>query len=457
MSSAADIVIYGGAAGGGKSRGLLMEAARYSYIPGFSAVIFRQTYGDITNPGGLWDDSYDVYPYLGARPKQSALRWDWNSGAKVVFSHFQHEKYKSNWQGAQVPLIGWDELTHFSRSIFFYMLSRNRSTCGVRPYIRCTCNPDPDSWVREFIDWWIDKETGYPIPERDGVIRWFVRVNDEIIWGNSPEELPQVDGLEGAVLPRSVCFIAAKLSDNPALVRKDPGYMANLMALPLHERERLLGGNWNIKPAAGMYFKKNWFEIKEECDSTGIVVRYWDRAATEPSEQNPDPDYTVGLRLRRTVYGKWDVEDVVRERLRPEGVLRLIKNVASQDGLEVTQVLEEDPGQAGKAELAMLKRELDQFSVDSVPAKTARNPKAGKQSIPPGSTLSAKEIGVRPVSSAAEAGNVRVIRGPWNRAFFNEAEGFPLANHDDQMDALGGAYNYISVARRSPGIRLLSS
>jgi hypothetical protein len=73
-----------------------------------------------------------------------------------------------DWQGAQIPLICFDELTHFRAHQFFYMVSRNRSTCGVRPYIRATCNPDADSWVANFLAWWIDPETGFPIPERAG-------------------------------------------------------------------------------------------------------------------------------------------------------------------------------------------------------------------------------------------------------------------------------------------------
>src|SRR3954454_4436898 len=94
-----------------------------------------------------------------------------------------------NWQGAQIALICFDELTHFRAHQFFYMVSRNRSTCGVRPYIRATCNPDADSWVAEFLAWWIDPETGLPIPERAGVMRYYVRVSDKIIWADRPEEL----------------------------------------------------------------------------------------------------------------------------------------------------------------------------------------------------------------------------------------------------------------------------
>ncbi len=126
------------------------------------------------------------------------------------------------------------------------MLSRNRSTCGVTPFVRATCNPDADSWVAKFIEWWIDPNTGYPIPERSGKIRWFIRRNETLYWANTRQELWEQFNLqteEERQEPRSVTFIASKLSDNQELLRVNPGYLANLKALSVIERERLLNGN----------------------------------------------------------------------------------------------------------------------------------------------------------------------------------------------------------------------
>nr|WP_234841454.1 terminase family protein [Sinorhizobium meliloti] len=77
-------------------------------------------------------------------------------------------------------------MTHFSAKQFWYMVSRNRSMSGVRPYTRATCNPDADSWVAELIRWWIDQDTGLPIPERAGVLRWFVRSDSPQTWRITP-------------------------------------------------------------------------------------------------------------------------------------------------------------------------------------------------------------------------------------------------------------------------------
>ena len=157
LSSSADIVIGGGAAGVGKTWTMLVEPLRHKDNKNFNAVIFRRTTKPIKNPGGLWDASESLYQLIdGIQPRKSFSEWVFPSGAKIGFSHLEYEKDKHNWQGTEIPLICFDELTHFTKTQFFYLLSRNRSTCGVKPYVRTTCNPDPDSWVRVFIDWFIE-------------------------------------------------------------------------------------------------------------------------------------------------------------------------------------------------------------------------------------------------------------------------------------------------------------
>lgn len=297
LKCSADICIYGGAAGAGKTFAVLLEPIFHLHIPHFGAVIFRRNSTMVRNQGGLWDTSMQIYanPRLGGVPKETTLEWDFPTPATVKFAHLQYESDVLSWQGAQIPLIIFDELTHFTRSQFFYMMSRNRSTCGIKPYIRATTNPDSDSWVREFIDWWIDPQTGIAIPERSGKIRYFIQLNDEIIWGESKAALHEK---YPGCLPKSFTFISASIFDNQKLLSADPGYLANLHALPRVDRERLLNGNWNIKPSAGLYFQKGYFEIVDAIPQTRDKVRYWDRAATKKTETN-DPDFTVGIKIER--------------------------------------------------------------------------------------------------------------------------------------------------------------
>jgi predicted phage terminase large subunit-like protein len=436
LSTSADIAIYGGAAGGGKSWALLVEPLRHIHNPQFGAVIFRRTSPQIRNEGGPWDESAKLYPLLGAEAKESVLEWKFPSGAAISFAHLEHEKTKLDWQGAQIPLIGFDELTHFSKGQFFYLMSRNRSMCGVKPYIRATCNPDPDSFVAQLINWWIDPDTGYAIPERSGVIRWFIALNDEIIWGDTREELIEKHGPE--TQPKSLTFIRAMLTDNQILLKQDPGYLANLKALPLVERERLLGGNWKIRPSAGLYFKRSYFEIVDAVPITAKRVRAWDFAATDPEElaEGKDPDYTAGCKMSRhgiTYY----VEHMERGQWNPGRVERSLVNTASADGRECDVSIPQDPGQAGKYQVKNFVGLLAGYNVRS-------SPETGDK-IQRASALSAQ----------AEAGNVKILRGPWNEAFLSELENFPsVGAHDDQVDAASRAFHHLTRPAE-PGIRSL--
>jgi len=234
----ADICIYGGAAGGGKTVGLILEPLRYvGRVANFTAVFFRRTTPQITNPGGLLDESQNFYPRVGGTLHLGAREWRWPRAGKIKFSHLQFETTVYDWQGAQIALICFDELTHFTAHQFFYMVSRNRSTCGVRPYIRATCNPDADSWVAGFLAWWIDQETGLPIPERAGAVRYYVRVAEKIVWADRSEDLmqhlPRPEDLPpGFDLPRPSKLTRARGTEgsNPAPSAGESG--ANLTIHP---------------------------------------------------------------------------------------------------------------------------------------------------------------------------------------------------------------------------------
>jgi len=251
LSSSADIAIIGGGAGGGKTWTLLIEATRHQFNPNFGAVIFRRSYPQIMNQGGLWDASKALYTEAGAKPREQQLDWTFPAGAKVSFRHLQMDKTVSEWQGTEIPLIIFDELTHFTKYQFWYMLTRNRTTCGVRPYVRASCNPDPDSWVAELIAWWIG-EDGFPIPARAGVLRYVTRDGENYVWGDTPEEVmtkaPHLyEGALSATRPKSITFIPGSIYENKKLLDVNPEYLGNLMAQDPETRAQLLEGNWRIK------------------------------------------------------------------------------------------------------------------------------------------------------------------------------------------------------------------
>lgn len=435
LQSQADIVIFGGSAGGGKTYVLVYEPLRHVNNPLYTRVTFRLESPQIRNPGGLWDESLKLYGPLGLSPKQSTLEWKAVTGWKHKFAHLMLEADMFSWQGAQLVSIGWDELTHFSLRKFWYLQSRLRSMSGIRGYTHATCNPDPDSWVADFIEWWINQETGYPIPERAGKLRFFIRVNDELVWADTRDELVSRYPRDGK-FAKSLTFIPSSVYDNKILMQNDPQYEATLRSLSLVERERLLKGNWKIRAAAGTVFKRHWFEIVDAAPAAATRIRYWDRAGTEPNESNKDPDWTAGLKLSRDANGIVYIEDVVRVRQTPFKVEETIKNTATQDGIETNIGIEQDPGQAGKAEANYYVRQLAGFKVKCYPVTKDKITRAN------------------PVSAQAEAGNIKIVRGRWNKDLLDELENFPAPEgkgHDDQVDALSGAFQaLISIKQITP-------
>ena len=434
LETTADIAIYGGAAGGGKSFALLLEPLRHYDNHKFTGVIFRRNTVQVRNPGGLWDESFAMYHQLNAHPREAVLEWVFPSGAQMKFSHLEYDRSVYDWQGSQIPFIGFDELTHFTEKQFFYMMSRNRSTSGIPGYIRATCNPDVDSWVRKLIDWYIG-EDGYPIKERGGVVRWFIRVDDNLVWADTKEELIEEHGPQQ--IPKSFTFIPSSVHDNKILMEKDPSYLSNLMALSRVERLRLLGGNWNVRPTAGMYFQKEWFPIVDYLPAGWIkCIRYWDKAATKPNENNKNPDWTRGAKMYWYPDGTCVLADMASMRDTPLQVEKLVKAVASQDGPEVKIFVEQDPGSAGVADADNYVRLLAGYDV-----------RVAKPAVD-------KVTRALPVSAQCERFNIKLLRGLWNESFLSEAENFPPDSgnsvkkktdedmgHDDQIDAFSGAYN----------------
>lgn len=293
LASSADIAIYGGAAGGGKSFGLVLEPVRHKDNPLFGGAIFRRTSPQLTGPGSIWEEAQGLYRPLGADMVESpVLTVEFPAGALLQFLHLQHAKDVYDHQGKQYAYIGFDELTHFEASQFWYMVSRLRSISGVAPYMRATCNPDPDSFVAELIAWWIDQDTGYPIPERSGVLRYFVRIGDSLEWADDAASLKaRFPKLE----PMSLTFIAAKLEDNKILTKSDPSYLAKLLSLPEVEQARLLGGNWKIRPGAGKFIKRDYFSRRWDSLPPVHIYGASDYAVTplqdDDAEEN-DPDFT---------------------------------------------------------------------------------------------------------------------------------------------------------------------
>ena len=205
-------ILFGGAAGPGKTDCLIMEATRYASIPGYRAIIFRRTFPLLQE---IIDRCWKWYPQLGGEYRAGEHRWYWSSGATVQLSHMQHENNKYDHQGKEYHFVGFDELTQFLETQYLYILSRVRvPPDNVQLRVRSTTNPGGlgHVWVKDrFVDitqpleTYIDPDTG-----------------------------------------QSRVFIPAKIYDNPTLMERDPLYVKRLEALTEVERKRLLHGEWDV-------------------------------------------------------------------------------------------------------------------------------------------------------------------------------------------------------------------
>lgn len=440
LTTPADIAIYGGSAGGGKTWGILADAVRDVDVPGYGATIFRRTYPEVTNQGGLWDESEKMYKGMKGQGVRGDLVWRWRTGARIEFGHCQHESDLDKWDGAQICTLAFDQLEHFTEKQFWYLTMRNRSLCGVPPRVRASCNPDPDSflitgpdgWGTGLIAWWIDDD-GYAILERAGVLRWFVRADEQIVWADRREDL--VDAFPN-LMPRSLTFIPATIYDNPILMETDPGYIAHLQGLGYIERMRFLGddqrgGNWKVKAGAGKIFNRSWFKIVDVAPDYGIECTAWDLAATIKSLKNDDPDYTARVRMRR-VGDDYYVMDMLNERVPAGQVESLMKTVTKQDQKLATSGQcrhavrwEQEPGSASIRETVRLKQVLSEHDADGL------------------SAYKDKVTRWKPFATASEHGHVYLVAGPWVQTFMSACHGVPDLPHDDIPDAGAIAYNYL--------------
>jgi predicted phage terminase large subunit-like protein len=278
------------------------------------------------------------------------------------------------------------------------------------------------------VSWWWDLDTGYAIPERSGVIRWFVRIENKLEWADSAEELR---GKYPNVKASSITFIPSRLEDNPALTKQDPTYESKLEALPLVERERLRWGNWKIKPQAGKVFNRANFKIVDALPTdVPLWVRYWDKAGTEGGGK-----FTAGVLMGLRKNGRLIIADVERGQWSSGQRENVIRQKAQYDATHLVKYeawVEQEPGSGGKE------------SAENTIRKTLAGFDAHAERV-----TGDKLTRARPLSAQAEAENVDLLRGAWNEDFLSEAHSFDgVTGFTDQIDAASGAANKLLLAPR---------
>lgn len=240
FNSLADVIGYGGAAGGGKTDLLLGLAGTQHH----RAIIFRREFPRLE---GIEARSREIFnataeSRLKDRYNESLHRWELSSGATVRFAAMQYEDDKKGYQGRPFDFYGFDEVTEFSESQVRFVTAWNRSTRkGQRCRVVLTFNPPTDDagmWVVTYFAPWLDPQ--HPNPAADGELRWYAMVDGKEV--ERPDSAPFEHKGE-TVTPRSRTFFHAGLADNPILAAT--GYSATIDALPEPLRS-ILKGNFAV-------------------------------------------------------------------------------------------------------------------------------------------------------------------------------------------------------------------
>ena len=346
VASNADITFIGGNRGGGKSFAMLLEPLKDINNRYFNAIIFRKEKKDFDN---LEKESAHLYSQFGKYNRsQSDMTWNFNKGGSLTFSVFSDSvsDFKERLRGKQYSYIAVDEIPQMEYQKFKFLMTCNRNARGIHNRIVGTCNPDPDSWVRKFIDWWIG-EDGFPIGERDGVIRCCFMdgdTPDSIYWGDTPEEVylqckdiidknwkPEFEELgfdKITMFVKSVTFIRGRLEENIKLIGSDPNYVSSLVQQDEEQRSRDLEGNWNFKNAGDDKIKMSDME-------RFFAAPY--NIGDGRRRASCDIAFTGGDSLVMWLWRGWHIEDVFVSRRDAKTTIEIVKNKLLEWG-----VLEED-------------------------------------------------------------------------------------------------------------------
>lgn len=400
-------ILYGGAAGGGKSVAQLMAALQFVDIPGYSAILFRKTYADLSLPGALIDMSKEwLMPFVDSKEvrwSEKEKQYIFPSGATLNFGYLESANDCYRYQGAEFQYIGMDEVTHIDPANYRYLFSRLRKpkTLQVPLRFRATANPGG-----QFGEYYYQ--------------RFFVEGPDK-----------------GRI------FIQAGLDDNPYL--DGEAYKEALDELDPIERERLLNGNWTIQ-ASGDMFNRKWFVYVPDDDVPvgARTVRYWDMASTDPAKRKTKgrdkrtPDWTVGFKLSY-YQGLYWIRDIVRVQKMPHELEVIIRQTAETDGYSTAIRMEQEPGSSGAITIDHYRRNvLAGYDFDGVLSSGSKVERA------------------RTASAASQSGTVFICKRCRNvLPFLDEADVFPYGIKDDTIDGFSGSFNYFrrgTVCRAPTGI-----
>lgn len=468
-----DVILVGGGAGGGKTHICLTKNLDGIHDPAFRAVILRRYEPELKRPGGLIDESKSIYRDFTKVPyKTQAKLWEFPSGATISFSAISCDDDLGSWQGSQLTRFMVDEAgDKWTEKQILFLQSRLRTVGSkIHPQLVLTANPDINSFLRNWVDYCLDPDTGVPVPGTENRIRWFVVEDNVAKWADSPEECFELYGApKGQIyahgmteaqldafsteekqrlcMPKSFRFVPCNVFSNPYLLPpRNNSYLSSLLSQPYVNQLKYLHGSWTAREQGSMYFDRAWVEIVEAAPVKATRVRAWDFASEAKTKTN-NPDYTVGAKMARDSMGIYYVEDIVRIQDTTDKVLRKVIETAHYDGVdECSVVIPVDPGAAGKSAVYLYKTTLAENGISCKTASTV----AGKSKL----------TRFLPFCAMAEAGAVKIVSGDWNEAFFKELESFSSdlkvqkLQKDDQVDATADCFTTLARQQTLPSFSL---
>lgn len=409
------------------------------------------------------DESKQVYSHFTKVPyKTQAKVWQFPSGAEISFSAISCDDDLGSWQGSQLTRIMVDEAgDKWTEKQVLFLQSRMRTAGSkIHPQLILTCNPDINSFLKGWVDFCLDPDTGVPLEGTENRIRWFCVEDNKAKWADSPEECYELygkpkdliyahrmseaqmnaltkDEQKRLFMPKSFRFVPTNVFDNPYLLPpKNNSYLASLLSQPHVNQLKFLHGSWTAREEGSSYFNRAWTPIVDLPPPIATRCRAWDFASEEKTKTN-NPDWTAGVKMSRDKFGIYYIEDVIRTQATTDKVLKLVASTAHDDGTaECNVVIPLDPAAAGKTAAFFYRTTLAE---NGVPVKMAPTT-AGK----------GKLTRFLPFCSMAEAGAVRVVRGDWNDTFFQELESFSgdlkvqKSQKDDQVDATADAFSSLA-------------
>jgi predicted phage terminase large subunit-like protein len=380
-------LFWGGSVGTGKTVCFLAAALMYVHVPGYQALMIRRSFPALSQQGGLMQTAEQWLYNTAARKRESGKLWEFPSGATLRFDHLETDADRLKHDGASLQFVFFDEVTQITELSYTFLFSRlrrslaNKDLAEIPLRQRCAGNPT-------------GKHAG-----------WVV---DRFVKPLTP-------------MPPDRVFYPSIKGENPYIDQEE--YADTLSKLDPYSRQQMEEGDWEAKPE-GLMFSADSFRYVDRPLSTALRrIRVWDFAASEEMRS----DYSVGALMALAPTGEYVVEHVVRDRLDPGKLERLIRATADADGRSVHIVVEKQPGAAGLMAMRDLKQRVLHDRI--VHAVSPTGSKSDRAMLP---------------SALGSQQKIVLVKAGWNYDLVDEACAFPDSVHDDQIDSLSLGCHFLS-------------